>query len=68
MSNKKSYAVFGLGRYGLAAARELSAAGAQVLAVDADANSNLNEVLGVEVEATLGDIREEIARARFSCE
>ncbi len=28
-----------------------------VLAVDADANSNLNEVLGVEVEETLGDIR-----------
>lgn len=36
MNNKKSYAVFGLGRYGMAAARELSAAGAQVLAVDAD--------------------------------
>ena len=34
-----------------------------VLAVDADANSNLNEVLGVEVDMTLGDIREEIARA-----
>ena len=34
-----------------------------VLAVDADANSNLNEVLGVEVEMTLGDIRENIARA-----
>ncbi len=34
-----------------------------VLAVDADANSNLNEVLGVEVETTLGDIREEIASA-----
>lgn len=34
-----------------------------VLAVDADANSNLNEVLGVEVESTLGDIREEIERA-----
>ena len=34
-----------------------------VLAVDADANSNLNEVLGVEVESTLGDIREDIARA-----
>lgn len=33
-----------------------------VLAVDADANSNLNEVLGVEVEMTLGDVREEIAR------
>lgn len=29
-----------------------------VLAVDADANSNLNEVLGVEVETTLGDLRE----------
>lgn len=34
-----------------------------ILAVDADANSNLNEVLGVEVEETLGDIREEVARA-----
>ena len=31
-----------------------------VLAVDADANSNLNEVLGVEIESTLGDIREDI--------
>ena len=30
-----------------------------ILAVDADANSNLNEVLGVEVETTLGDVREE---------
>ena len=26
-----------------------------ILAVDADANSNLNEVLGVEVEETLGE-------------
>jgi CO dehydrogenase maturation factor len=34
-----------------------------ILAVDADANSNLNEVLGVNVEMTLGDIREELARA-----
>ena len=34
-----------------------------VLAVDADANSNLNEVLGVEVEMTLGDIREEVAKS-----
>ncbi|MBR5979759.1 MAG: AAA family ATPase [Oscillospiraceae bacterium] len=34
-----------------------------VLAVDADANSNLNEVLGVEVEHTLGEIREVIASA-----
>ena len=36
------------------------------LAVDADANSNLNDVLGVEVDMTLGDIREEIARAEIS--
>lgn len=36
-----------------------------VLAVDADANSNLNEVLGVEIQATLGDIREEVARAEL---
>ena len=34
--------------------------GSPVLAVDADANSNLNEVLGVEVETTLGQIREEM--------
>lgn len=36
-----------------------------ILVVDADANSNLNEVLGVEVETTLGDIREEMARAEM---
>ncbi|MBE9580539.1 MAG: AAA family ATPase [Proteobacteria bacterium] len=29
-----------------------------ILAVDADANANLNEVLGIEVETTLGDARE----------
>ena len=34
-----------------------------ILAVDADANSNLNEVLGVEQPMTLGDIREEVAKA-----
>ena len=36
-----------------------------VLVVDADANSNLNEVLGVEVETSLGDIREEMAQAEL---
>ncbi len=36
-----------------------------VLAVDADANSNLNEVLGVEVETTLGEVREELAHAEL---
>ncbi len=34
-----------------------------VLAVDADANSNLNEVLGVQVETTLGELREIVASA-----
>ena len=34
-----------------------------VLVVDADANSNLNEVLGVEAETSLGQIREEMAQA-----
>ena len=34
MSLKKSYAIFGLGRYGLAVARELVAGGADVLAID----------------------------------
>lgn len=38
--------------------RYLATGGKNVLAVDADANSNLNEVLGVELPLTLGDIRE----------
>lgn len=33
-----------------------------ILAVDADANSNLNEVLGEDIEITLGQIREEVNR------
>jgi CO dehydrogenase maturation factor len=37
-----------------------------VLAVDADANSNLNEVLGVELPVTLGELREEVARAELA--
>ena len=36
-----------------------------VLVVDADANSNLNEVLGVEADTTLGTIREEMAHAEL---
>ncbi len=34
-----------------------------ILAVDADANSNLNECLGIDVEMTLGEIREVIERS-----
>ncbi len=47
MSIQKSYAVFGLGRYGLAVAGELSNSGADVLAVDmneAVVNSAANEL------------------------
>ncbi len=33
-----------------------------VLAVDADSNANLNEVLGLDVEETLGDAREEMKK------
>lgn len=36
MKNKQSFAVFGLGRYGKAVAKELLASGAEVLAVDID--------------------------------
>ena len=36
MSFRKTYAVFGLGRYGLAVAKELAAGGAEVLGVDSD--------------------------------
>ena len=37
-----------------------------ILAVDADPNSNLNEVLGVKKEISLGEIREEIAKAEWA--
>ena len=33
-----------------------------ILAVDADANANLNEVLGVDIEDTIGDIREDVSK------
>ena len=36
MSLKKTYAVFGLGRYGIAVARELVSNGVEVIAVDSD--------------------------------
>ena len=45
MSIHQSYAVFGLGRYGTAVALELSAGGADVLAVDRD-ESLVNAVTG----------------------
>lgn len=33
-----------------------------LLAVDADANANLNEVLGVEIEDSIGEIREDVSK------
>ena len=45
MSNQRSYAVFGLGRYGLAVARELLRGGADVLAVDVN-ESVVNSAAG----------------------
>ncbi len=47
MSIHKSYAVFGLGRYGLSVAKELAHSGAEVLAVDLDesiVNSAIAEI------------------------
>ena len=38
MSFNKSYAVFGLGRYGFAVAKELADCGAEIVAVDKDEN------------------------------
>jgi len=37
-----------------------------IFAVDADPNSNLNEVLGTKVEMSLADIREDIAKAEVA--
>ncbi|MBE6968464.1 MAG: TrkA family potassium uptake protein [Ruminococcaceae bacterium] len=47
MSAKKTYAIFGLGRYGIAVARELVNNGMEVIAVDADekiVNAAANEL------------------------
>ncbi|NLN07314.1 MAG: AAA family ATPase [Firmicutes bacterium] len=45
---------------GLIIAYLVEAGKGPVLAVDADANANLNEVLGIEIEETIGNIREEV--------
>lgn len=39
-----------------------------ILAVDADANANLNEVLGVDVEETIGEIREDVSQRSLAGE
>lgn len=50
---------------GLIADRLIKLKKTPLLVVDADANSNLNEVLGVDAEVTLGTIREELAHAEL---
>jgi CO dehydrogenase maturation factor len=42
--------------------KELSKTGKDVLAIDADPDSNLPEALGVDVDRTVGDIREELKK------
>ena len=47
MSSSKTYAIFGLGRYGVAVAKELDRVGSEVIAVDLDenvVNSLINEL------------------------
>jgi CO dehydrogenase maturation factor len=47
--------------------RQLLAAGARpILAVDADANTNLNEVLGVPIDKTVASLRDELLRTMGS--
>jgi CO dehydrogenase maturation factor len=48
--------------------RYLVKSGKKILAVDADPNSNLNEVLGVDIQTTLGDIRETMVGRELSGE
>jgi CO dehydrogenase maturation factor len=38
-----------------------------ILAVDADCNANLNEVLGVDIADTLGNAREEMKKGDVPC-
>ena len=47
MSTQKTYAVFGLGRYGMSVAKELVKNGAEVLAVDIDEDIVNNAILEI---------------------
>ena len=44
----------------------LSEKNGSILAVDADPNSTLNEALGVELECTLGDAREDMLKNKYN--
>lgn len=58
MSMKQTYAVFGLGRYGRAVAKELVESGAEVLAVDIDENL-VNDAIGEIPYCKCADITDE---------
>ena len=58
MSMKQTYAVFGLGRYGRAVAKELVENGAEVLAVDIDENL-VNDAIGEIPYCKCADITDE---------
>jgi trk system potassium uptake protein TrkA len=64
MSIHKNYAVLGLGRYGKAVAEELVANGAEVLAVDIDAN-NVNNAIETLPICKCADITEPEAMKRL---
>jgi len=49
----------------LIVAQLLSEKNGSILAVDADPNSTLNEALGVELECTLGDAREDMLKNKY---
>ena len=57
MSINKTYAVFGLGRYGLAVAEELVNSGAEVIAVDID-QDNVNNAIEKILVCKCADITE----------
>ena len=58
MSIQKTYAVLGMGRYGIAVAQELVKSGAEVLAVDDDMNviSSLINVLMLRMRMPLNSL------------
>ena len=57
MKNKKTYSVFGLGRYGIAVAKELVDNGYEVIAIDSD-QKKVNEVSAFLPVCKCADITE----------
>ena len=57
MRSNKTYAVFGLGRYGSAVAKELSESGAEILAVDID-EEKVNDAVAFIPYCKCADVRD----------